>query len=300
VAYGHFEIEDKVSPNKKDRKAYPPVKYVYLVRRSALYNTPVPLSNLSIKGIRWGKKISESQFQTLQDLAGGSKQYSNGPLSCPGTQEAADLAEPSPERVATTTYRILRDTELARQVKLLHEFKCQVCERTIELPDGSRYAEAHHIQPLGQPHNGPDVIGNILCLCPNHHAEFDLGVSAITLSALRCCDGYAISQKYVDYHNQNIHKGAIPFCRVMLAVESVMFEVKKRVAEDIDGCLRYPYRVCRGTGIEWLKAQGGAGHGRMPRGGTEFAAGEIGGRNGGPISTRAERSPARLEGAFEA
>ena len=37
------------------------------------------------------------------------------------------------------------------------------------------YAEAAHIQPLGMPHNGPDQISNMLCLCPNHHVMFDLG-----------------------------------------------------------------------------------------------------------------------------
>ena len=30
-----------------------------------------------------------------------------------------------------------------------------------------------HIRGLGGIHNGPDVISNLLCLCPNHHALFD-------------------------------------------------------------------------------------------------------------------------------
>ena len=30
-----------------------------------------------------------------------------------------------------------------------------------------------HIQGLGRPHNGPDIIENMLCLCPNHHDQFD-------------------------------------------------------------------------------------------------------------------------------
>jgi len=38
------------------------------------------------------------------------------------------------------------------------------------------YAEAAHIRPLGDPHNGPDTPDNILCLCPNHHVLFDHGV----------------------------------------------------------------------------------------------------------------------------
>ena len=30
-----------------------------------------------------------------------------------------------------------------------------------------------HIRGLGGIHNGPDIISNLLCLCPNHHALFD-------------------------------------------------------------------------------------------------------------------------------
>jgi putative restriction endonuclease len=43
--------------------------------------------------------------------------------------------------------------------------------------DGSAgpYAEGAHIRPLGAPHNGPNSKDNLLCLCPNHHALFDLG-----------------------------------------------------------------------------------------------------------------------------
>lgn len=35
------------------------------------------------------------------------------------------------------------------------------------------YAEAAHIMPLGIPHNGPDKLENLLCLCPNCHVLFD-------------------------------------------------------------------------------------------------------------------------------
>jgi predicted restriction endonuclease len=55
----------------------------------------------------------------------------------------------------------------------LHEYRCQICGKRIALPDGGFYAEAHHIRPLGSPHNGPDHVGNILCVCPNHHVALD-------------------------------------------------------------------------------------------------------------------------------
>jgi hypothetical protein len=123
------------------------------------------------------------------------------------TQKAFDLVDPPLGRAQTTTYRILRDTDLARRVKALHEYRCQICGHTIQLADGSFYAEAHHIRPLGIPHNGPDIIGNIICVCPNHHAELDYGV--IPLSTCDLPD-HTIEKQYVDYHNHEIYRANSP------------------------------------------------------------------------------------------
>ncbi|WP_123070258.1 HNH endonuclease [Massilia aurea] len=119
------------------------------------------------------------------------------------TPLAADVNE-VPPRIETTTYRILRDTQLAKIVKALHNYECQVCGETISLRNGERYAEAHHIQPLGAPHNGPDRFENIVCLCPNHHVEFDYGVCEINLSDLRQAPTHQVDPEYVRYHNQRI------------------------------------------------------------------------------------------------
>lgn len=70
--------------------------------------------------------------------------------------------------------RIVRNTELAIHVKELYDYTCQVCQTQVTTSAGL-YAEAAHIQPLGRPHNGPDVLANLLCLCPNHHVMFDFG-----------------------------------------------------------------------------------------------------------------------------
>lgn len=78
------------------------------------------------------------------------------------------------KRIETTIQRIIRDTAISRRVKKMYNFKCQVCNSTIETSSGL-YAEAAHIKPLGVPHNGPDSIENLLCLCPNHHVMFDFG-----------------------------------------------------------------------------------------------------------------------------
>src|SRR5438128_8822914 len=56
VVHGHFEVEETVdAPNEKDKREYPPVKYVYIVQKSALYDSPVPLSDVGVTGIQFGK-----------------------------------------------------------------------------------------------------------------------------------------------------------------------------------------------------------------------------------------------------
>jgi hypothetical protein len=121
------------------------------------------------------------------------------------TQKARDFNDAPPGRSITTTYRILRDTDLARQIKALHEYYCQICGHRIQLADGSFYAEAHHVRPLGMPHDGPDIAGNIICVCPNHHAELDYGVIPLSARSQDNSPDHALEQQYVDYHNQVIY-----------------------------------------------------------------------------------------------
>ncbi len=121
--------------------------------------------------------------------------------------QAHDLKAPPAARVWTTDFRIVRDTQLSTRVKSLHKHKCQIltCEYTIVLGNGLHYAEAHHVKPLGEPHNGPDVLENIVCLCPNHHAACDLGAIRLVAADLRQVTGHVIGQEFLDYHNQIIY-----------------------------------------------------------------------------------------------
>ncbi len=121
----------------------------------------------------------------------------------PESPRAVDIAEPT-LRQESTTYRIIRDTNLAKRVKSLHGYRCQLCEYTLLLPNGSLYAEAHHIQPLGEPHNGPDVMENVLCVCPNHHAELDYGARRLQIGELRVLFGHSVGEEYIRYHNETI------------------------------------------------------------------------------------------------
>jgi putative restriction endonuclease len=78
---------------------------------------------------------------------------------------------PAPRREEQAE-RIVRRAAVAESVKRLHDYRCQVCGERLNTAAGP-YAEAAHIRPLGRPHDGPDVAGNMLCLCPNHHVLFD-------------------------------------------------------------------------------------------------------------------------------
>ena len=52
---------------------------------------------------------------------------------------------------------------MAQRLKRLHNFECQFpgCGFVLNLPKGGRYIEAHHLKPLGAPHEGPDSPENL-------------------------------------------------------------------------------------------------------------------------------------------
>jgi predicted restriction endonuclease len=105
---------------------------------------------------------------------------------------------PAP-RVRTVIQRRIRDTQEAKMVKELHNSRCQICGKRIALPDGTYYAEAHHIRPLGS--DGPDRMENILCLCPNHHVALDYRCIRIKKAKLHTHPDHRISDEHIAYHN---------------------------------------------------------------------------------------------------
>ena len=124
----------------------------------------------------------------------------------------ATLAEPTPRYEATVS-RLVRDTTVTRQVKALHGYRCQVCGERLATPAGF-YAEAAHIRPLGAPHHGPDILSNVLCLCPNHHALFDFGSFGIAADysllglpgQLRIQASHQPDLAQLVYHRQHIYR----------------------------------------------------------------------------------------------
>jgi len=58
----------------------------------------------------------------------------------------------------------------------------------------------------GADHKGPDIVENIMCVCPNHHALLDYGAIPINLKNLRISSGHMFSEQYVEYHNTKLYK----------------------------------------------------------------------------------------------
>ena len=107
-----------------------------------------------------------------------------------------------------------RNRVLPKQVKAMYQDVCQVCDIPLESPLG-RISEAAHIQGLGSPHYGSDDLSNLLCLCPNHHSQFDNAgwyisdefdvievISGLTLGVIKRNPEHAISQSAIKYQRE--------------------------------------------------------------------------------------------------
>jgi 5-methylcytosine-specific restriction enzyme A len=93
--------------------------------------------------------------------------------------ELKNLKPTDPEEVTISSKSFKRDNRTVAQIKILRDFKCQICSTTIKKKDGTFYIEAAHIEPKHR--KGRETPDNILLLCPNHHKEFDFGDRNISL-----------------------------------------------------------------------------------------------------------------------
>ena len=131
------------------------------------------------------------------------------PLTSSRVEESPPIYNKT-ERVETTIQRIIRDTHVSLYVKRMYNFQCQVCRTEIHTNAGL-YMEAAHIQPVGRPHDGPDIIENMLCLCPNHHVMFDFGGFSISddlvligiKGKLYKQPKHPIDSRYLRYHREH-------------------------------------------------------------------------------------------------
>lgn len=156
-----------------------------------------------------GFKGKRDLFYSVNGLGSGVWGLRDYQISTPEANDfPKDLSKgnETPGRTPVTNYRILRDTRLARELKALHNNKCQICGLQITLNDGKTYSEAHHIIPLGGEHNGPDVAGNIIVLCPNHHVLCDYGAIELSRDNIRAHPKHVINDESLEYHNFVLRK----------------------------------------------------------------------------------------------
>lgn len=70
-------------------------------------------------------------------------------------------------RKTVTAEEYDRNPWLADSLKSYYDHRCQVCGNDFQPTYGVSFSESHHIQYLSD--GGPDISGNIVVLCPNHH-----------------------------------------------------------------------------------------------------------------------------------
>lgn len=92
-------------------------------------------------------------------------------------EELKNLKPSDPEQISINSKAFKRDNYTIAQIKLLRDFKCQICGINILKKDGSFYVEGAHIKD--KRFKGNETPENILILCPNHHKEFDIGKRSI-------------------------------------------------------------------------------------------------------------------------
>ncbi|MEU5876352.1 YDG/SRA domain-containing protein [Spirillospora sp. NPDC047279] len=120
------------------------------------------------------------------------------------------------ERVARGIYL---DRRIADKVKQAHDYECQVCGLALQTPAGHRFAEIVHPKSLAVPHRGPDVPENILCVCPTHRVQLELGtitiddqlriineVTGLPDGELRTSSKHRVGREYLRYHRDLYHQ----------------------------------------------------------------------------------------------
>ncbi|MEV5573459.1 YDG/SRA domain-containing protein [Spirillospora sp. NPDC052269] len=96
------------------------------------------------------------------------------PTGSPEARAGYDLS-----RWAPVSLDVYRDRRVAASVCRMHSYECQLCGVVLQSPDGLQITPTTHLKSLAPPHHGPDVPENVLCLCPTHRVQLDLGIFTI-------------------------------------------------------------------------------------------------------------------------
>lgn len=135
-------------------------------------------------------------------------------LEDPDETEAEDIAPAG--RVTRSISAPKRAAGNVVQLRDWYQGRCQICGNKLLTSRGGAAVDYAHIRPLGLPHNGPDRIGNMLSLCPNHHRQLDRhaigirpgsleilaphGSTPQTLPTLLVHEGHRLMHVCVRYH----------------------------------------------------------------------------------------------------
>ncbi|MFI0449235.1 YDG/SRA domain-containing protein [Actinomadura sp. 6N118] len=153
---------------------------VRVVRGSGSKSSFAPDSGFRYDGLytveNYWTKVRPDGFRVLQFRL-EKLQDSRPPLVPTGTP--TDRAGVDLSRWEPVALGVYRDRRISAKVSKAHNYACQICGVVIESPAGFQITPTTHLKPLTVPHKGPDIPENVLCLCPNHRVELDLGVITI-------------------------------------------------------------------------------------------------------------------------
>jgi hypothetical protein len=133
------------------------------------------------------RDVSELTEEPVKDSGAGVTRrmetgYSN-------SEDDVVTDEPLPEgsettgRRETTVNEIQRNEILFKRIKNLYNNTCMVCGDRWLKGNDEGFSNVHHLMPLGEPHNGPDIPENVV-VCPNHHEDFEHGMLKIVPQTL--------------------------------------------------------------------------------------------------------------------
>ena len=104
-----------------------------------------------------------------------------------------------------TTYLLLVEQKtLVQNLKNLYKNTCQLCGTRLKIAENIFYSEVHHIKSLGEPHNGPDTVTNMIVVCPNCHVQLDFNAINIFKETLNLKTPHEIEDIHIEYHNKNV------------------------------------------------------------------------------------------------
>jgi hypothetical protein len=93
-------------------------------------------------------------------------------------EEHAARSGPAGRRTSLVR-QLIRSTKNKEALEGWYGKLCQICGAAVIGSGGRKSVDYAHIQPLGDPHSGPDDTSNMMSLCPNHHRQLDRGGIAI-------------------------------------------------------------------------------------------------------------------------